>query len=367
MGTYRYVYNRALDYSKHPYASHSLEYLFNPYHHLDNYHLRDMFVTKKGNENYLNEWEFNTPKDIRAGAVFEFSTNIRTNIKKVQSGLISNFKMNFKSKKDKSSKIILPKTCININDKGVQFFPTYMNSRIKINQRTKKSLLKKKIDIVQHDSSLIFNGYDFFLLIPFEKKVKFKSRNNKIIALDPGTRTFQTGYSSTEYVEANLNKKKCRKYEKKIKKLQSLQDRKVKKIRKNKLRLLYDKIKNHVNDLHWRTITFLRKHYNDVLIPIFESQKMVCGTPLNKKTKHDLLQLSHYTFKQRLIEKSKEYRNFRVYVVNESYTTKTCTNCGNLKDVGGSKTYKCDKCPYKGDRDVNASRNIFLKYCSLSM
>ena len=86
-------------------------------------------------------------------------------------------------------------------------------------------------------------------------------------------------------------------------------------------------------------------------------------TSLNKKTKDDLLKLSHYRFRQRLYEKTKEYKNFRVYTINESFTTKTCTNCGYIKNnVGSAKIFNCDKCFIKIDRDINGARNIFLKY-----
>ena len=72
--------------------------------------------------------------------------------------------------------------------------------------------------------------------------------------------------------------------------------------------------------------------------------------------------LKHYQFKMRLTEKVKHVSNTRLYIVDESYTSKTCTNCGVIKaDLGSSKIYQCDKCSLIIDRDVNGARNILIK------
>ena len=64
----------------------------------------------------------------------------------------------------------------------------------------------------------------------------------------------------------------------------------------------------------------------------------------------------------RLQEKSKEFKNVRIHDVNESYTSKTCTHCGCINDVGSSKVYSCKSCNLVIDRDVNGARNIFIKH-----
>jgi putative transposase len=42
-------------------------------------------------------------------------------------------------------------------------------------------------------------------------------------------------------------------------------------------------------------------------------------------------------------------------MVDERYTSKICSKCGNLKeDLGGNKIYKCNECKMEIDRDVNS-------------
>ena len=86
---------------------------------------------------------------------------------------------------------------------------------------------------------------------------------------------------------------------------------------------------------------------------------------LSNKTKDEMLSLSHFLFKTRLIEKTQEFKNFRLHHVNEAYTSKTCSCCGKINNCGSSKIYKCESCSLIMDRDVNGARNIFIKHASL--
>ena len=69
---------------------------------------------------------------------------------------------------------------------------------------------------------------------------------------------------------------------------------------------------------------------------------------------------SFYSFKQKLLWKSILYDK-KTIIVNESYTSKTCTVCGVLNNIKGNETFNCSSCKYKVDRDVGGSRNIFIK------
>jgi putative transposase len=70
---------------------------------------------------------------------------------------------------------------------------------------------------------------------------------------------------------------------------------------------------------------------------------------------------AHYRFRERLLFKSRE-NGAKVAVVDESWTSKTCSCCGGLDHkLGGKKTYKCKFCNAIIDRDINGAKNILLK------
>ncbi len=49
-------------------------------------------------------------------------------------------------------------------------------------------------------------------------------------------------------------------------------------------------------------------------------------------------------------------------MVDERYTSKVCSNCGNVKeDLKGSEIYDCSNCMCVMDRDVNGCRGIYIK------
>ncbi len=81
---------------------------------------------------------------------------------------------------------------------------------------------------------------------------------------------------------------------------------------------------------------------------------------LNHKTSRNMYNLGFYTFKEKLKSKC-ETNNCELVICTEDYTSKTCSNCGNIYEVGSSKIYSCSKCKCIFDRDINAAKNIYLK------
>ena len=63
------------------------------------------------------------------------------------------------------------------------------------------------------------------------------------------------------------------------------------------------------------------------------------------------------------ISKSFYSSDKKLYIVDESYTSKCCGVCGNIdKELGSKKVYKCKKCGVEMDRDASGARNILLKH-----
>ena len=103
----------------------------------------------------------------------------------------------------------------------------------------------------------------------------------------------------------------------------------------------------------------LATNYSEIYLPKFESQKLTKN--LNKTSNFNLLNLQHYRFKERLRFQCFE-QGSKLVDCTEEYTSKTCTQCGELNDtLGCSEQFRCPKCNLSIDRDVNGARNIYLK------
>jgi len=174
------------------------------------------------------------------------------------------------------------------------------------------------------------------------------SKGERIISLDPGVRKFMVGYDPNGkvlFVGKDAHKEI-------IHLLHEAQE--------NKKKDMWRKIKNKIGELHWKTIHYLMLHYDHIIIPDFKISKMLKGYKLSKQTKRMLCMYSFHSFMIKLKYKCEKNQK-KLYVVDESYTSKTCTLCGKINDVKGSEVYRCVGCGNEVDRDVNGSRNILIK------
>jgi len=335
--TSKYVYNQALN---------GVENLQEPVNKIS---LRNKYVTKS---EAIEDWELETPKVIRQQAVFDMCKAYKTCFSQLKSGQINKFKVKFKSKKDKTGSIGIEQQA-QVKDKKVKLFPTFLGKQgIRLGKRQAKQVNNLEI---KKDSRICYDGYNFSLCVPVPVEVKEPEADpQSIIALDPGTRCFSTGYDPFgNILEFNRKDDLLKKLKTKINLYQSLRKKNIKKVRK--------KVKNCVSELHWSTINYLVKNYRRILLPDFESQKISIKSK-NKTLNRDLNILSHYLFKGRLLYKSKVYSTM-VYSVNEAFTSKTCGNCGTSKeDLKANKEFSCLSCGSVMDRDYNAARNILLKH-----
>jgi IS605 OrfB family transposase len=179
-----------------------------------------------------------------------------------------------------------------------------------------------------------YNKYFINFSVPIEefqnvknytKRNNSMNRNNEsqivfrhpVISLDPGIRTFQTGYCLDHTVQLGKNDLI------RIKDLLLKRDEMISQDRTKKARRIYRRILGLVNELHWKIIGFLTKNYDVIILPEFETSKMLKGKKISKMTKRLMQAFSFYKFKERLKMKCEE-RNCVLHIVDESYTSKTC-------------------------------------------
>ncbi|AOM63512.1 putative transposase [Heterosigma akashiwo virus 01] len=305
--------------------------------------------------------------NVRANTVLKLSSNYKSAFSNLKNGNIVRFKMRFKSKKDRSQALFLPKSSIEMKNGSMtigkhsisKFWSSerkgdkYAFSKFKLKGKTKKRDIN-----IDSQCTLTYDGLYYHVLIPKKtrpKKVQ-KRCENTIVALDPGLRKFQTGFSQSEIFTVERTAM-LKKYNKRISYLHG----KFQRNNTRKILKTYRRSANIVSDIHWKLITYLTDNYEHVLIPKFESQELQKIT-MSKHSNRLYDTYKHYLFKQRLIEKSKEKINTRVYMVNEAYTSVTCTNCGTINAKTRSEMSTCKTCKLLSDRDIRGSRNIFIKY-----
>jgi putative transposase len=343
------------------------------------------------------KWLKDIPMDTRVQAVRQLSQNIKTAFSNLRMGNITRFKMNFMSKKHSNDIFTVNSLAVSYTVKSrkkelrIFYHRLKKDSKLKISKRSRRWLdetegvFNSKFNLNHFASVTRQKDGSWYLIIPYDKTPK-ESKSvviDDLVALDPGVRTFQTFYSENSYGKLGDDfAVKCLKpltdrvdkLTSQITKAQRGVGRQFKKkfykkkynLRKrcNKIRA---KVSNTVLDLHCKTANFLTSHYKVILIPKFETSKMTKteNRVISKTTSKNMYQLSHYAFRQRLLDLSKREKRCEVIVCKEDYTSQTCGSCGALnKKLGSRKVFKCidTKCNFTLDRDVNGARNIMIKY-----
>ena len=191
---------------------------------------------------------------------------------------------------------------------------------------------------------------------------------SKVIALDPGSRTFLTGYDGETVLEVGKKdigriNRLCTHLDQlmsKISKSKSKRQRYKQRTAANRIR---EKIKNLVKDLHNKVSSFLVNNYKVIFLPTFETSQMILkqARKIRSKTARNMLTWSHFRFSQHLTQMAAK-NNCIVVRCNESYTSKTCPECGRVHEkLGSSKVFRCPNCSYKALRDPNGARNIMIR------
>ena len=220
------------------------------------------------------------------------------------------------------------------------------------------------------DSRLTSEYGRWYLCVPVASTVRVAENQGRIVALDPGIRSFQTFFSETScgqigkgdfsriarlavHLDDLLARLDPKRKEGRVTAKQRYTMRKA----AGRMRL---RIRDLVDELHWKTCQFLVQNFDVILLPSFETKDMVlkCKRKIRKKSVRSLLTFSHFRFKQSLKNKASEFGKV-VLDVDEAYTSKTASWTGEIKQIGGAKFITSGG--IKVERDINGGRGIFLR------
>jgi putative transposase len=192
-----------------------------------------------------------------------------------------------------------------------------------------------------------------------------------VIALDPGVRSFFTGFDGAGFVD--IAKGDFGRITRLCYHLDDLQSRLSKAPRQKRRRMrqaafrLCQRIRNLVDECHRKVAAFLTDNYRLIFLPTFESAQMVAkaGRKFGSKTARGMLTWAHYRF-QRFLKFQAKKKNVVVVDVSEAYTSKTCTKCGHIHTkLGGAKVFVCPKCKHRLPRDWQGALGVMHGFATL--
>ena len=337
-------------------------------------------------------WLKKIPYDTRQGAVKELVGAYKSAFALKRGGHIKKFQMHFKRKKAVRQVFHCRANAFDPEDRVI--FRTRLGKKggkLRTRRSDLSKLLGRHDEDEKHGDFVIQKTRPGAWYICLPRKVKadrtpvFETAPYKSVFVDPGVRSFGSLYSP-DGICGKVGDRFCERFldklAKKVHKLTSLYSSrkgpdgrrlKARTVRnlKRRCQILRNKIKHKVDDLHWKTCTFMTTAFQKIFIPQFGIKEMVKKKSrrgrkrvIGCETTRRMLELAHGRFLERL-KYCARIKCREVYIVPESFTTMTCGACGvQNRSVGGSHTFKCQTCGYKMDRDLHGARNICLSTMS---
>jgi putative transposase len=258
--------------------------------------------------------------------------------------------------------------------------PSFYNDNVKLKVKI-NSILLEKIGWVKIKENIPLNckyfrptvSYDgkyWYLSVGIEQQNNISELTNEVIGIDVGIK--ELAVCSNGIVFKNINKTKgVKKVEKKLRRLQRRVSRKyennkkgesyhktsnIKKLEK-RIKLVYRKLNGiRKNHLHQATNQIVKTKPSKVVMETLNIQGMMKNKHLSKAIQQQGL----YEFKRQMKYKC-EFNGIEFVEADRWFpSSKTCSKCGNIKKklLLSERTYICEECGLKIDRDFNAAINL---------
>jgi putative transposase len=314
-------------------------------------------------------WQKHIPYDTRQMAIGDAKKAYVTCATQIQLKIITHFELKPRSKKNIHQTFWINPDAFQRN---WSIFPTRLKNKKKLRMRKRQRKMLKEL-LPKGATSYVKiqrSGDVYYLVVSYDNnKPKEVLTKKEVISLDPGVRTFQSGYTRCGecYEFGDAQKEIIHKLHKKLDLLKNQRSKCSSKTKKRiacRVHQVEKRIQDVISDLHNQTASYLSKSYDRVVLGKLPSARLLGKGKLPPCVNRMLQCLSHYKFRMKLEGCCKQHGT-QLIIQNESYTTKTCGRCGCLNhEVGSSKIFECNQCGLKSDRDLHAARNILLKHLS---
>jgi putative transposase len=199
-------------------------------------------------------------------------------------------------------------------------------------------------------TQLVFAKGRWFAIFP-EPAQPDPTKSDGIIALDPGVRTFLTGFDGRKFLEFGSGDigritRLCQHLDNLASRIARDPNKKRRRSMRRAAQRMRVKIRDLIDEVHKQVAHYLTRNYCLIFLPTFETSDMVAKVrrKIKSKTARAMLTWAHYRFKITLKHQA-ELTGTTIVDVTEEFTSKTCTRCGHVHArLGGSKVFHCPSC-----------------------
>ena len=333
IGSSRYVYNRTIDYLKQPDT------------------IANWMQIKAWLMHDLPDWCDDVPYQVKAMAIKDACQAVKSaKAKWKRDKIFSTVK--FRTKKAPSQTIHIPKSSMH-HEKGPYHTILGLMS------------MSERFDKPQKDCLLTYRAGRWFVVVPIEAATKIAESQGRVVSIDPGIRTFATFYSPDCCGKVGAGdfsriQRLCYHLDDLISRTRKEKSKNKRyRMKKAQCKMRW-KVRDLIDELHYKTALFFVRNFDIILIPKFETSQMSrkMTRKIRAKTVRSMLTFAHFRFQEFLKFKAWEYGKC-IINVNEAHTSKTCSWNGKIKKIGSAKFIKDDNVVV--DRDYNGARGIFLR------
>jgi putative transposase len=282
-------------------------------------------------------------------------SNIKSSLTNLNSGRIKEFKI--KSQGYKRNYRVIEVEKQNYNKKGF-LFESLGELKLLYNKQEVTGLELDCTCFIRYNKKK--DQFVFHAMRSWREKERVEN-TYRVISIDPGIKTPLTCLTENDCIDLGVDLvQKLRKliYKRDFALSKDLSRRKKRKLRER----INRKIKNIVDDFHWKTSRNIALSCDNVLFDDMSVKSIVRkGGVLTALDKKVALSLRFFQLKQRLKYKCEE-QGKSMTIIDEFCTSKMCSRCGwENQNLGGKRIFECQECNLVIDRDLNGARGIFIK------
>jgi putative transposase len=204
------------------------------------------------------------------------------------------------------------------------------------------------------DSHVTKQDDGYYIHLNIETEVDLKSDYSGILGIDLGVRHVAVTWSTV--------KEKPRFYGKELRRIRGKYHYLRRKLQSEKKIEAVDNIKDREfkktdNKLHEISREIVDRAKEQDLAIFIGDLSDYRGTDFGKSGNRRLHSAPIYELKRQIKYKARE-QGLLCEVIDEAFTTVTCSECGHQRDSRPGKEFSCPECGYQVNSDVNGSKNI---------